>query len=45
MINLTIANNQTLLAKVRGHNVRPAMRMKDKKKEQQRKACRGNRWE
>jgi hypothetical protein len=39
---ITIASNQSLLAQIRGMAIRPAIRFKDRKKEANRKACRGN---
>jgi hypothetical protein len=43
---ITIAKNQSLFAQIRGQAIRPAIRFKDRKKEANRKACRGARqWE
>lgn len=39
---ITIACNQSLFAQIRGQAIRPAIRFKDRKKEANRKACRGN---
>lgn len=39
---ITIASNQSLLSQIRGMAIRPAIRFKDRKKEANRKACRGN---
>lgn len=42
---ITIAKNSSLFAQIRGQAIRPAIRFKDRKKEHNRKACRGNRQE
>lgn len=43
---ITIAKNQSLFSQIRGQAIRPAIRFKDRKKEANRKACRGVRqWE